>query len=862
MARRSVTATFAGGMNSDEFKPGTARYVENFVPNGVDGLVPCGPAIELSAVLTAMSGAAGNVSAFTTASTPLGWRCGGTYHPDNGFFGLMDVGTVTSTAGIEQQAAEMITSTAVSTVLVRRPPAYSWKPEVAQIKALSIGQRCNNATGAGNFLPVGTYAGVNPNLDPMTFVNVADETIMFDTLGAFRYAGGRWSTTQSSATGTTAWCRPTTTAGTYTTGTYTDIVEVYTTSTFVSTANYFSDVVEKSNSYIGIAMGHDTGEAYIASATSVTGDAMTNRVFRVKERVTAGSPFKIRIDGKIMSDSTAKYFKCTISPIGVIDVNQMVLTAATQPWGRLTESTTAGVGFISPPSLTAGVDPIRAACHHGGRLFVATGTTIRWSGTVDETLQVTCNSGAATATATTSIMGGTTANVGVEYSGVKLWSTGGYIHVFAGIGGDIVGLASVGDELLIMKRGGLFRMVGGVSYDGASDSVDLQVISRNIGPDSAISWAESQGNIIFTCQGEIWSYDGNELRNISRGTVGKAFSENITRDVEATSGPNTFRIKVTAGGGKVFFSRQVSRSVQTTAQLAGSAVNYRHLVLDMNAMSWQFVSNIHMGTPSYIVDSPSYSSAAYGKGAESSGEMFFLNAVRPQYHGTAASTSWQQNLSLVDIRNVFHRDGVASSDPLVFGTGTTFSLKQIACEASHLITHPLSGYGSMQVLRPRAVIVKRTLGTPLSTAVQNKTTASNATAIDNLPSLFLHDTESSFTPTTNQGIANEPAWWAACQASEDAWTTAAYTDGERAASLGDSGWKFRNGWVISTSSGAAHATIDRVILNNVESVMSAPVVHYKDDCWDRGPGSNRGYQTHIIHALELEFDDVENRTDR
>lgn len=871
MARRSVTATFAGGMNSDEFKPGTARYVENFVSNGIDGLVPIGPIVETSHIATGMygsSGAWGSATAYMYTAPYMdrsqnrraytGWSRGGTVHPKFGFVGLADYSKVGIVSG-DWQGETVTNSTARNYALVTQRSTgvkageliFSQSSEAAPIGGALY------STSTAQPLQNMMLKFQNMTTRRSTWVNTEDEALFCGQHGVSRYAGGFWSTAQGFATSTantsaaattamTGWARPisaATGALPYTTGEYTDLINlsILDYNDFLGANTLLNNVAN--GNYLSLMIGPGLKATENADYREI-------RNFRVVELVSSSV---VRIDRKIMMDSSASYLKAVVSPFASLDVNQVSKTARTQPWGA-----NRGSGFYMYDGTTTEYDiPLQptaiAACYHQGRLFVASNDTVRWSATVDETLQLTCNTSGATSTATSASMSATAINVGIEYKHINLWSENGELPVFGGIGRGIVGLASVGDELLIMKRGAMFRMVGGVSYDGASNSLDLQVVSEEIGPESESSWAKTPDGIVFTCRDSIYLYDGSEIVNISQGTISRAYRENMlwNRSYIGFNNP----MKVTYGGGKVFISQQLQSFGMINATLSvaqGTSEYHKHLVLDMSSRSWQFISHKGLSTPAAILQLD-YSDS------QRSSQLLFLGDIRPyDYYGTV--TEWKDSVPIVDVKNVFHSDGMLRDTQIQYGTSTARVARTILGETSHLITHPLSGYGSMSSLRPRSLHLKRTIATT-STQLANRSTLATALpeATSTATRVYLHDSESGFAPLTDQASFSNPLWWAGYQAAET--LAAPYADPDRTASMSDPGWQTRNGWAVGTSTGVAASTVDRIMLGNIESAMTAPVIHYRDACWSQS-GTTRTYESHIIHALELEFDDVENRTDR
>jgi hypothetical protein len=165
-------------------------------------------------------------------------------------------------------------------------------------------------------------------------------------------------------------------------------------------------------------------------------------------------------------------------------------------------------------------------------------------------------------------------------------------------------------------------------------------------------------------------------------------------------------------------------------------------------------------------------------------------------------------------------------------------------------------------------VIYQSSGTESVDQVQNR--SHDATAVAEASStaakVFIHNTELGFGPLTMQTTAEQSPWWTQHQSAESAFTPTAYTDGTQVASMDDSAWQARSGWDVpgSTSTGNAAALIDKILLNNIDSGMSSPTVHYRDAFWTGTPDDygNIYYQSNALHGIELEYDEVENRTDR
>lgn len=884
MARRSVTATFSAGMVSDEMKADSARYIENFIPVN-HGLVPVGPLTERNFSSTGMNGASSTAGTTSVGGsvTIMGWTGGvavGDWMASVGVKANSSAtsGMIASQASGGWDNALIAAQLDVSDNVTRRyaqngyfRPMFGDVPNSTSTTALtSLFSRRH---------------GIEPNR--YRWVNLGDEAICVgggiessstaSTGGVARYSGRHMgssrgllgTTTSTSVTGLlnmTGMVTPasSSTTGAYSGGTYTNRLSILSSST---SFNYLID----EGMYIGIAMGRTSAQS--SGTAADTSQYLGVKSFRINRViwVTTGE-VRVEIDRFIQFGSSATYARCAISTVAGLDVSQLDLSAKTQPWGgdeyRAYDDYT---GF------TRDVTPVAAeSAYHGGRLFLgnilgevvngnanattrlmrgSVGSRIRWSATVDETLEITSTSYFATASASTAAVT-STGTFGIRYTHISLWDSDGFLDVAPGIGGDIVGLVSMNDQLVIIKEGAIYRLIGGVSYNGASNSLDLQVVSTKIGAESNQSWAQTDKGLILVKDGSIYLYDGNGITNISEGAVAEAYEQSL-RSINSSvttavmvsdyNGFLPYKTKVSVAGRYVTFSNDFGDDgpVSTsTAFHAGNSPLNKHLVLNVDNGRWFFVSNARMNTPAAVISHR--------------GGTFWLNKLRPMIV-TGAEADWVKLVQQTLVDEVFSTAKPGSNPE-------SASINRYSSDEGHVITHPVSGYGSMKSIRPRAVSLKRTLAAT-STGVANRYASS--TAVQEYTStaarIFVHNSEAGFVPNTGQSPTEEALWWDAHNDEESKFTSAAYSSGQRVASMDDPSWQMRSGWAVagSTATGNAVSQVDKVLLNNIDSTVTAPSIHYRDSFWSGRPsGNNLGYEAHILHALSMEYDEAENGTDR
>ncbi len=870
MARRTVTATFAGGMISDEPKPGTARYLENLVPR-VDGVVPPNPARIWSRAATAISTANG----ITTASIVGGWSGGGTIHPTLGFVGLLDVSKATSTTA---STTANIYSYLEGFGLGAQPQLYG--NQASGVRCLMRSSGVESASSfsniefadQGGFTPLHSdsvgFAMTTSNwTTPLrgeklsgaqVFVNTEDEVLIASPKNpsdqaanspVYRYAGA--TAVNGVATGVTdglptssilsvtGWAAPTET-GTGTAGWTSDLVVTG------SAANVIT-----SGMYVSLLLGNGHGTTSISTSTHAT------REFRIKSvgtltgtGSTATRP--ITIDRRIQFSAATRYARCVVSNTAQLQSPQIDRTVATQPFATCVPATGFSSGDHNPQSHGG-------ACYHQGRLFTAKGSRVYWSGTVDETLQMTATGLFGTATDSTSISTAASATYGIEYSHISLYSANSYVDVFPSIGGNIVGLVSMGDGLVVLKRGCVFRIVGGVSYDGETDAFDIQIVSNSTGPESPLSWATTPAGIVFTWNDGIWMFDGNEISEISRGSIANSFVENVRMHRQSNTGlgQESVATRVCTDGDNVFFtptrysmstasagSAAVEPAFTTTAH-GGMSIYNKHLVLSLRDQKWFYISNIYLNVPSAVLPIRSSRGGKYSS--------YWLNSWKRT--GFTESQSYFAEVHVNDIHNMLHEAGPS----LGTQSGTTaWSLAVNPTLYSAAVSHPLLGMGNTDTIRPRSALLKRTVSTDYNSTSTSTSRGSGK--------ITLLDSEASFVPAssgfmTYYGstgvISGIPEWWTSM--------SSASTAADRSSLSTSTANSPRAQWQVegTSTTGAANSLLDRFPIENNDSAMSAPTIFYYDDYyWRDKESSTVRFQKSILHSVGIEFDEVENRTDR
>lgn len=907
MARRSVSVTLKAGMISEEAVSGSVRYMENFVPMSF-GAVPSGPVAEWTINRTEGWQDFGTSTAYGTKigskCLPLGWNMGGTWHPKFGFVGVTDI--YRTTAAQAMSAVTSIGSAFYEPCIVNGIPSTD-----QYYPGMHLPQR-GFARVFGGDRPMRPDRSVTATADfvKMTgfpiWTNTEDEAIHISRDGVTRYAGAIENSSQGLTVSTSTllptgvenivtWCRPALEGdAAYTTGTYTSYLRVY-------GGSAFTEGIE--GKYISLALGRYYKE-WLSGPSFSSADFQQARTFRVKRVVgdefisvptaTGNTTYNyqlVEIDGKIQLGATNVYLNCVISPLARLETNQMSASTLNQFWGNVdvyqnfTPVQTQVLNYL--PRGDAG-------CYHQGRLFLANDNTICWSGTIDEVADsratgVAYGSTVASGSATTGLS--TSVNFGIEFSGLQMWGVNSFINVFPGIGGPICGLVSMGDQLVILKHNAIFRLVGGVSYNGLSNNLDLQIVSDSIGPESKFAWAKTSSGIVFSCNDAAWLYNGSELTDITTESIRTVYREHLGMGRRAFNSP--YGVRVTSDGSRVFFSknrkplpREDATSGKyytklTESEQKGNSEFNKHLVLDMNTSAWSFMSNNKTNVPTSVIrcSAPYYVRNAPGNDLQKYDEfdvgqpegVLWLNSWKPigssadlEVNGGFVS-NWSTRISLVDIKDVFHELGIKPAYGA--GVGTYWDRYYHAPESGHIVLHPLSGYGNMDSVRPRSLMLKRTLAAVATGGgVANRYAASGSVQeyTSTAAKVFVHNADSGFMPeNVYSSTSNYPKWWDVYQDAEAPFTTAAYSDGIRSASMDDPGWQVRSRWDIAgtTSTGFNASTTDKILLNNIDSAMTSPIIHYRDAFWSN-VGPTLSYESQMVHAFNIEIDEVENGADR
>lgn len=159
---------------------------------------------------------------------------------------------------------------------------------------------------------------------------------------------------------------------------------------------------------------------------------------------------------------------------------------------------------------------------HQGRLFVACPSDdatdyetvfnldrIRWSGNQNDVM--------------------VDADTETGFHHIDLWRSGGYIDVSPGVGGAIRGLVSMGDELVVIKTHGMFRLVGTPALSGGSNNlnVQLQLIADGPGANGPKAFALCKRGLVVASQDGLYLYDGQTVKSLTDNRIQRWWDENL-----------------------------------------------------------------------------------------------------------------------------------------------------------------------------------------------------------------------------------------------------------------------------------------------------------------------------------------------
>jgi hypothetical protein len=96
-----------------------------------------------------------------------------------------------------------------------------------------------------------------------------------------------------------------------------------------------------------------------------------------------------------------------------------------------------------------------------------------------------------------------------------------YVEVFPEVGGAIRGLTSFRGDLYILKQGAIAALYGDVGTEGEYLGASLRMLNSDVGCYGAEAYDVTDNAIVFSSSNYVYTFDGANLVNISRGAIGR-----------------------------------------------------------------------------------------------------------------------------------------------------------------------------------------------------------------------------------------------------------------------------------------------------------------------------------------------------
>lgn len=174
--------------------------------------------------------------------------------------------------------------------------------------------------------------------------------------------------------------------------------------------------------------------------------------------------------------------------------------------------------------------------YHQGRLFVAGPSNYRTDyNTVYDFSSIQWSHNAGTTTSSTS-----------NHAHVDKWGAGAWQPIFPGIGGAIMGMVSMGSELVIIKTHAIFALSGEVADDGGNQNLNASVRLVQDGPGAQgfRAWKLTKAGLVIAGQDGLYLYDGQQVKSLTDGRIQRWWEGNFRQ----------YRFAMTAFDDKVIIS--------------------------------------------------------------------------------------------------------------------------------------------------------------------------------------------------------------------------------------------------------------------------------------------------------------------
>lgn len=198
---------------------------------------------------------------------------------------------------------------------------------------------------------------------------------------------------------------------------------------------------------------------------------------------------------------------------------------------------------------------VEAACFHQGRLFCAN---------INEAQQLsTSQTAALVKQKTDTIRWSALAN---EYSpnfsivnaanvwrGIEYFDSNARLDV-GGLGGDITGLVSWNDALVVLREQAVQIVTGAFATDGTDLGASVQTVATNAGCWSTGAWDVGEEGVYFCDAAGAYLWDGRQVRNLTAGRISQLWEvryQNSTQAAPAQVSCVRNRVLFTAGADDV-----------------------------------------------------------------------------------------------------------------------------------------------------------------------------------------------------------------------------------------------------------------------------------------------------------------------
>jgi hypothetical protein len=176
---------------------------------------------------------------------------------------------------------------------------------------------------------------------------------------------------------------------------------------------------------------------------------------------------------------------------------------------------------------------------------------------------------------------------GTIYCGPSYWHPSAYQDVYPGMGGKIVGLRSLGQELVVLKEDAMFSVRGNFSTTNVASDYRVDIISNDIGIDDPRSSVVSRMGLFVANKDGLFLYNGSgPSRNIlaNRMEVWWRNNYHTSHGVADVPKKNTFVLSVAE-------NRLIVHCIEKVTGGTGGLWNVPYLIYDMDKDIFTLHSN-------------------------------------------------------------------------------------------------------------------------------------------------------------------------------------------------------------------------------------------------------------------------------